>query len=543
MNSRRLLCLFFLNASLAIAQSAAHPTHSSVWAPDQGDGTYKNPVLFADYSDPDAIRVGNDFYLVASSFDQVPGLPILQSTDLVNWRIVAHALVEQPPVDVYNRVGHGNGVWAAAIRQHNGEFYIYYPDPEYGIYVTKSKKITGPWSKPKLIKAAKGWIDPCPLWDDDGKAYLINGVAASRSGLKNQLILSRMSADGESLLDDGTLIIDGHPDGITLEGPKLYKRGGYYYVFAPAGGVPTGYQVVYRSRSIYGPYERKVVLAQGKTAINGPHQGAWVTTPAGEDWFLHFQDREAWGRVVLLEPMRWVDGWPLIGVNQNKDGMGEPVESYRKPKTLAGSAVMTPADSDEFDGTQLGPQWQWQANPKAGWALPSSSLGLLRLQNVPVDKSLGERLWVTPNVLTQKVIGPAFTATTKLTLNSFAPGERWGLVLLGLDYGYIATRSGKDGFTLVYGSCINADKGGEEKETNLALFKGKVVYLRVAVDADSRAVFSWSEDGSIFHAIAEKFQMKPGRWIGAKVGLFAQGPANAAGEHGYVDVDWFRMAK
>jgi beta-xylosidase len=536
------LCLLFCVTSLALSQVNVHQSPSAVWVPDRGDGTYKNPVIFADYSDPDAIRIGNKFYLVASSFDQVPGLPILESSDLVNWRLIAHALPEQPPVEVYQKTGHGNGVWAPAIRWHNGEFYIYYPDPEYGIYVLESKAITGPWSKPRLIKAAKGWIDPCPLWDDDGKAYLINGVAASRSGLKNQLILSRMSADGETLLDDGTLIIDGHGTDITLEGPKLYKRNGYYYVFAPAGGVPTGYQVIYRSRNIYGPYERKVVLAQGKTAINGPHQGAWVATAAGEDWFLHFQDREAWGRVVLLEPMKWVNDWPQMGMNQNGDGVGEPVESYRKPKTVRAAVIETPADSDEFDSPHLGLQWQWQANPQPGWALPSSSLGVLRMQNLPIDKALGERLWTTPSVLTQKVIGPAFTATSKLTLSSHEIGDRSGLVLPGLDYAYIAVRRTREGLVLVTGRCLNADKGGEEKETVLGSLEGSVVYLRASMNEASHATFSWSEDGSNFQSAPGDMVAKPGRWIGAKVGLFAQGPAGS-GERSYIDVDWFRMTK
>jgi len=513
-----------------------------VWVSDQGDGTYRNPVLFADYSDPDAIRVGNDFYLVSSSFDQVPGLPILHSTDLVNWSIIGHALAEQPPLDIYSRTGHGNGVWAPAIRWHNGEFYIYYPDPEYGIYVVKAKKIAGPWSKPKLIKAAKGWIDPCPLWDDDGNAYLINGVAASRSGMKNQLILSRMSPDGETLLDDGALVIDGHGVDTTLEGPKIYKRNGYYYVFAPAGGVPTGYQVIYRSRNIYGPYERKVVLAQGKTAINGPHQGAWVTTAAGEDWFLHFQDQEAWGRVVLLEPMRWEKDWPVMGINQNSEGVGEPVVSYRKPKTLAKAAIATPADTDEFNAPHLGLQWQWQANPQPGWALPSSALGVLRLQNVPVDKSSAEKLWATPNVLTQKVIGPSFTATAKLQVTSPAAGDRAGLVLLGLDYAYIAVRHTSTGLSLVAGRCLNADKAGQEQETTLAELHGNTIYLRVHMDERSHVTLSASEDGVSFRDAPITLEAKPGRWIGAKVGLFAQSQP-ASGEHGYVDVDWFRMTK
>ena len=169
-------------------RSPAKPYVSKVWVADRGDGTYQNPILYADYSDPDAIRVDEDYYLVSSSFDAVPGLPILHSKDLVNWEIVAHVYAAQPPYDVFSTTQHGNGAWAPAIRFHAGEFYIFYPDPDYGIYMVKAKNAAGPWSAPLLIKDAKGWIDPCPLWDDDGAAYLVNGVAASRSGMKSTLM-------------------------------------------------------------------------------------------------------------------------------------------------------------------------------------------------------------------------------------------------------------------------------------------------------------------------------------------------------------------
>jgi beta-xylosidase len=382
---------------LAAAVSANAQPVSKVWNPDAGDGTYKNPVLYADYSDPDVIRVGSDFYLVASSFDAVPGLPLLHSIDLVHWELIGHALPQQPPLDVYRTPQHGNGAWAPSIRFHAGEFFIFYPDPNYGIYMIKARSIRGPWSEPLLIKAAKGWIDPCPLWDDDGKAYLVNGLAASRAGVKTALVLSRMSPDGDKLLDDGAPIIDGHEKDTTLEGPKLYKRHGYYFVFAPAGGVKPGWQLVYRSRSIYGPYERRIVLAQGSTGINGPHQGAWVDTPAGEDCFLHFQDLGAYGRVVSLEPMHWGrDDWPLIGVHQSAAGTGEPVASYKKPKLPQAAPAYTPADSDEFNAPALGLQWQWQANPQPNWAFPSSAMGVLRLINVPAP-SADVNLWNVPN--------------------------------------------------------------------------------------------------------------------------------------------------
>ncbi len=333
----------FRSSFLLLVLLFASAARASPWVADQGDGTYRNPILYADYSDPDVIRVGTDFYLTASSFNAVPGLPILHSKDLVNWELIGHVYGAQPPLDVYNKPQHGSGSWAPALRYHNGEFYIFYPDPGYGIYMTKASKPAGPWSAPLLIKQVKGWIDPCPFWDDDGHAYLINAMSASRSALKSTLIISRMSPDGTRLLDAGTLVYDGHGADPTVEGPKFYKRNGYYYIFAPAGGVPRGWQLALRSRKIYGPYERKVVLAQGSTAINGPHQGAWVDTPGGESWFVHFQDQGPYGRVVHLQPLQWVDDWPVIGNH------GEPVSTFRKPAVGKVYPIMTPATSDEFN--------------------------------------------------------------------------------------------------------------------------------------------------------------------------------------------------
>ncbi|HVZ28808.1 MAG TPA: family 43 glycosylhydrolase, partial [Asticcacaulis sp.] len=181
-----------------VAVSSPTPVPTGIWTPDQGDGTYINPVLNGDYSDPDATRVGDDFYLTSSSFTNAPGLPILHSKDLVNWTIIGYALPKVTPVAHFDAPRHGGGVWAPSIRFHNGLFYIYYPDPDFGIYVTTAKDPAGPWSEPKLIDPTKGAIDPCPFWDDDGQAWLVHGWAASRAGQENKNIVSlyKMSADG-----------------------------------------------------------------------------------------------------------------------------------------------------------------------------------------------------------------------------------------------------------------------------------------------------------------------------------------------------------
>ncbi|MGI4761519.1 MAG: glycoside hydrolase 43 family protein, partial [Janthinobacterium lividum] len=369
----RLLTLFFAlaTASLPLLAPAQSLAPRAPWVPDLGNGQYKNPVLYADYSDPDVVRVGRDYYLTSSSFNSVPGLPILHSQDLVNWTIIGHALPVQPPASRYDHVQPGNGVWAPALRHHAGKFYLYYPDPDLGIFVTTATNPAGPWSAPVCVKQAKGWIDPCPFWDADGRAYLVHAFAGSRAGIKSVIHVSEMAPNGLSLLGEDLLVFDGHKDHPTIEGPKFYKRHGYYYIFAPGGGVKTGWQVALRSKKVFGPYEDKIVLAQGQSPINGPHQGAWVDTPDGkEDWFLHFQDQGAYGRVVHLQPLTWHNDWPVIGRDADGDGTGEPVRTYRKPAVPGQVAVVVPATSDEFTSGRPGQQWQWQANPQPQWLAP-----------------------------------------------------------------------------------------------------------------------------------------------------------------------------
>ena len=530
--------------SLTAVETQAQKEYvSKVWVADLGNGTYKNPILDADYSDPDAIRVSDKFYMIASSFDAVPGLPILESTDLVNWKLIGHALKRQPPFEHFSKTQHGNGVWAPAIRYHNNEFYIYYPDPDFGIYLTKAKNILGPWTDPVLVEGGKGLIDPCPLWDEDGKVYLTHGYAGSRAGIKSVLVVKRMNAAGDKTVEEGKIVFDGHDQDPTLEGPKFYKRNGYYYIFAPAGGVSTGWQLVLRSKNVYGPYERKVVMDQGKSPINGPHQGAWVNTPNGEDWFLHFQDKDAYGRVVHLQPMKWVDNWPIIGLDKDGDGIGEPVLTYKKPTAAKASAIFTPSESDEFNGTSLGLQWQWQANPVATWSFLNPSKGSLRLYTAKIPDS-AKNLWDVPNILMQKFPTEEFTATTKVsfTPNPKLENEKVGLTIYGLSYSYLAVKSKKDGLYLVHSVCKSADKGKVENEKQLIKLDGKEVYLRVKVSKGAKCEFSYSKDGSTFTTIDDVFEATPGKWIGAKVGLFALRDQQT-NDSGYADFDWFRVEK
>lgn len=538
------LCGAALLSALSLtvtAQQKNQPYVSKVWVADQKNGTYKNPILNADYSDPDAVRVGEDYYMVSSSFDAIPGLPILHSKDLVNWTLLTHALKRQPPFEHFERTQHGNGVWAPSIRHHKNEFYLYYPDPDFGLYLTKAKDASGPWSDPVLVASGKGLIDPCPLWDDNGRVYLVYAYAGSRAGIKSIIAVKQLNAEGDKAIDEGTIVYDGHEVDPVIEGPKFYKRNGYYYIFAPAGGVATGWQLVLRSKNIYGPYERKVVMAQGKSPVNGPHQGAWVDTSTGEDWFLHFQDKEAYGRVVHLQPMKWIKDWPVIGIDADGDGSGDPVMTYKKPNVGGTHPIITPTESDEFNSLKLGLQWQWQANPQATWSFMNTSKGVLRLytHQKPVD---AKNLWDVPNILMQKTPADVFMATTKLTFtpNTKIENEQTGLLVMGQSYAGISLKSKKDGLYLVYTVCDKAHKGSAEKETVLTKLGTGTAYLRVSVREGAKCTFSYSIDGKTFTNAGTEFQATPGQWIGAKLGLFATRETQI-NDSGYADFDWFRI--
>ncbi|MGG9963509.1 glycoside hydrolase family 43 protein [Ferruginibacter sp. SUN106] len=535
-NKIPLLLIAVIISSITNAQ-----TISKTWVADNGDGTYKNPIINADYSDPDAIRVGDDYYLVSSSFNQSPGLPILHSKDLVNWTIIGHALQQQPPIEHFSKVQHGNGVWAPSIRYHNNEFYIYYPDPDFGIYLTKAKNISGPWTEPVLVQAGKGLIDPCPLWDDNGKNYLVHALAGSRAGFKSVILMKELNAAGDKVISDGVLVYDGHEADGTIEGPKIYKRNNYYYIFAPAGGVSTGWQTILRSKNIYGPYERKVVLEQGTTTTNGPHQGAWVQTQTGEDWFIHFQDKDAYGRVVHLEPMKWLNDWPVMGVDNNNNGIGEPVMVFRKPNIGKKYPVITPAESDEFNDSKTGLQWQWHANTKLNWGYCYPFKGVLRFNSV-LRPDTAKSLWDIPNILTQKFPAEEFTATAKFLFTPKTNGEKFGLVVLGMSYADIAVTKKADGLYLSYAKCIDAEHGKPETETELTKISSGDLYFQLKVTKDAVCSFSYSSDGKIFTAIAENFKATPGKWIGATMGFFCT-RTQVINDAGFAEVDWFRVEK
>ena len=547
--------LFFI-LSLSVC-SLFHPAmaqyRSEVWVSDEGNGMYRNPVLHADYSDPDVCAVGGDYFLTASSFNCTPGLPILHSKDLVNWKIVNYALKKVEPVEYYNEPRHGKGVWAPSIRFHEGMYYIYWGDPDFGIFMVKTRDPYGEWDAPVLVKAGKGMIDPCPLWDDDGRVYLAHAWAGSRAKFNSVLTVCELNKEGTAVISDPVLVFDGN-DGVnhTIEGAKFYKRNGFYYLFAPAGGVVSGWQLVMRSKNVYGPYEARIVMAQGKTDINGPHQGGWVDTPAGESWFLHFQDKGAYGRVLHLNPMKWINDWPVIGVDKDGDGCGDPVSRYRKPKTDKTYPIETPVESDEFDTRKLGLQWEWHANYQDVFGF-TTNMGYVRIYGHELSPHF-KNFWEVPNLLMQKFPAEEFTATAKLKVSAKDDGQLSGLIIMGWDYSWIGVEKQEEKFLLKQAVCKDAEQGNLEQVSTLAVLEPsrkfevglfpnyeREIYIRVHVDKGAYCRFSYSLDGKKFTEAGTLFKARQGKWIGAKVGMFSVTPHGK--ERGWLDVDWFRVEK
>ena len=479
---------------------------------DQGDGTYRNPVLCADFSDPDVIRVGGMYYMVASDFHFL-GMQVLESEDGVNWRYASqiYRRFDEPGWDAMAH--YAGGSWAPAIRYHNGLFYVYFCTPDEGLFMSTARDAHGPWAPLHCVQHVEKWEDPCPFWDDDGQAYL--GRSRHRAG---PIIVHRMSADGRQLLDDGVTVYTGP----VAEGTKFMKRNGYYYLIIPEGGVGTGWQTVLRARNIYGPYERRVVLEQGTTDVNGPHQGALVEGPDGRWWFYHFQETPVLGRIVHLQPARWEDDWPVIGIDRDGNGIGEPVDGGRFAKAHDGKttaprmgsgypaasnrAPTVPAfaiqQSDEFEGT-MGLQWQWNHNPvDTHWSLTERT-GWLTLRAMPVDS-----LKLCRNQLTQKVVGYRSTATTLVQQEGQCYG---GLFVSGKLFRGIGLS--KEGIVVEI---------GEKRSVRRGSFK--LVWLRVSIDAErNQHQFYYSTDGKRYKKAGKSFAMRGGYWKGIRMGLFCYG--------------------
>ena len=519
--------------------------------------SYHNPILYADYSDPDVVRVGSEFYLVASSFHFSPGIPILHSRDLVHWTIVAHALARLDfhpsydlpgPLDFDDTVErsrmnyslgyrYASGVWAPAIRAHAGRLYIYFPTPTEGIFMTSAPRAAGPWDPPVKVIDEPGLEDPCPFWDDDGQAYLVH----SRVGA-GPLVLHRMSADGRKVLEAGKTIVEDPVHLPTLEGPKLYKRNGYYYIFAPFGGVETGSQAVLRSRRIDGPYESRVVLSKGTTSVQGPHQGAYVETPSGQGWFIHFSSTGAYGRIVYLEPVEWKDDWPIIGepVTASANGQaaadakgepagvasGQPVESHAVPDVGRGTVAVYPQTSDEFTAPSLGPQWEWNHNPvDSNWSL-TERRGFLRLKALPAPNLVSAR-----NTLTQMLQGRSVQVTARMAFDGMADGQRAGLAMFGRLPSWVGVVQSQGVRRVTFAT------GGHETAAGPVPASDSVI-LRMQVDEESVQYSYSADEGKTFQDVGGKARMLFSWWKAARPAVFTFNTDSAGGR---VDFDWVRV--
>lgn len=506
---------------------------SQVWVADQGDGTYINPILHSDYSDPDVIRVDDDYYMVASSFTCFPGIPVLHSKDLVNWKVINY-VYDKLPFDKYYYPDHGKGSWAPSIRYYNGLFYVYFCTPQEGLFVAYTDNPINKWKMKHLLKVSQ-WEDPCPFWDDNGDAYLIRTKLCG-----GPVYIHKMSKDGLNILDNGTLIYCDEINNPTLEGLKIIKKDNWYYIFAPAGGVKTGWQTVLRSKKLYGPYESKRVLDEGN-GINGPHQGGIVNTKLGEWWFIHFQDKDVYGRVVHLQPVVWNKDWPVIGIDDDNDGCGAPVLRYRKPKHIQDYPIVVPETSDDFNDNDLGKQWQWQAIQSDSWYSLKENPGFIRLNSISSPTENGN-LYYTGNLLLQKLPAMNFKATVKMNVQNITENDRCGLVMMGRYHTYIAVENnnGKKEICLYEGKYENCGFPPIRLKSVPCLSNN--LWFRVKVYDNSTCEYFYSYDGEKYLSMNEILKLDKGVWIGTKMGIFCITP-NVKNSVGYVDVDYFYVER
>ncbi len=397
--------------------------------------------------------------------------------------------------------------------------------------MTSAPRAEGPWDAPVKVIAQAGLEDPCPFWDNDGQAYLVH----SRVGA-GPLILHRMSADGKSVLDDGKVIVEDPVKLPTLEGPKLYKRNGYYYLFAPFGGVETGSQAVLRSRNIYGPYDSRTVLSKGTTEVQGPHQGGYVETPSGEGWFVHFNSTGAYGRIVYLEPVKWEEDWPIIGERLAGAATGQPVQSHALPDVGRTFPAAHPQTSDEFAARTLGPQWEWNHNPlDSHWSLTERP-GFLRLKAAPAANLVSAR-----NTLTQVLQGRTVRITARLSAGAMADGQRAGLAMFGRRPSWIGVVQGQGDLRVTF-----AEGGVETPGPSLGRAVHRMhapdsVLLRMQVD-NEQVQYSYSLDaGKTFTAFGSRSRMFFSWWKGARPALFTYNTNASAPQGGLADFDWVRV--
>lgn len=519
----------FLLPLFTLCTASADAQNHTVWTPDNGDGTFSNPILWGDWADPDVMRVGDTFYMVSTSMQYVPGCPILKSKDLVNWEMTGYAVErydEDPRYDMQGGTLYMNGSWAATIRHHNGKYYVGFCTPkgwgrkDGNFSICIADKPEGPWERTVFPEYM---YDPGLLFDDDGKVYVVHG--------QGRLFVTELNADAKSVKGEPVQIWDkwfknAHElgGGFGMEGSHVYKINGKYYITCPAGGTQ-GWQICLRSDHIYGPYEYKLIMNDDHTyPRNGFHQGGMVQLKNGDWWFIIMQDRGALGRVPNLVPVVWQDGWPMLGRD------GKDVVTYTKPDVGRNHAVKVPATSDEFNKKTLGLQWQWNHNPENRmWSLTERK-GFMRLKAMRADSLL-----VARNTLTQRVQGPSSTGTVVMEVGGMKDGNVAGFGIWELPYAYVGIhqKNGKREIVM----CNN----GNIVE-RIGNFTGDRLWIRArATDRDFKANFYYSVDGENYRLIGNDLYMATGLpWTANRFALFNYSTTDA-GVGGFVDFDWFRF--
>lgn len=469
---------------------------------------YNNPIILSDYSDPDVIRYKGSYYMVASSFNHTPGIPVLKSKNLIDWKLIGY-VYEKIPFQRFDNVCHGDGAWAPSLRYYNGVFYCLIPFHKEGIYVCSCTNIEkGDWSEPWCLYQGDNFEDPCPIWYN-GKCYIVMGFVYSHSKAKALLAIFEATEDLKTRLTDYKIIFDGSDVAPILEGPKIYKRGSYFYIMAPAGFVKTGWQCCLRSKNIYGPYELKVVLVQGDSSINGPHQGALIDLPNRQSAFIHFSDKGFYGRVVNLQPVKWINDWPICGHVKYEYLCGTAVEEHECLIDMKSNYKIQ--DSDNFkNGLSL--MWQTPANKNSNDFIIDNGL-ILNCRN---QENLA--LNMLPNLLLTKILYESFVIKAKFILKLNNNSEA-GLAFMGKEYAYICIRRINDENYI----CL---KSGKFKENDIILDEMKHnsndITFNMIFD---NGIYKLGYNNNYFNY---SFKAYPGMWIGAKYGIYAKGSSGYA---------------
>jgi beta-xylosidase len=491
------------------------PGLSNAQQSDNGNGTYTNPVIWSDFPDNDVIRVKDTYYMVATSMFYFPGVPILKSKDLVNWEYATNAVQEfkqHPFYDLNGGNRYAHGQWASSLRYHNGKFYVLFLTLDEGGMLLTADKAEGPWQLHKLPKA---FYDAGLFFDEDGRTYVVHGYS--------KLSITEVDHNLAPISKDSVIVDKVQRKG--LEGSHVYHVNGYYYIYATYGG-GDGYQVALRSKNIYGPYEEKVVLKDDMNLPGkGVHQGGLVQTQTGEWWSIIFQDRDGVGRVPTLQPVTWINDWPIVGKN------GKAVVTHTKPNVGRTWPVKVLPTSDEFGGSYLGPQWSWNHNPdNASWSLTENK-GYLRLKTAKIVKALPE----ARNTLTQRMFGPYSIGVAEFKIGNMINGDVCGLGVFQNPYAYVgvAMKNNRKQIIMVDNGTVIDSAALDNNTTS--------IYLKAnAVTTTDQVTFSYSLDNVSFKPIGHVFTMKFSlkMFTGNRFALF-----NYATEKkgGWVDINWFRM--